>query len=119
MPKGVENDPDTLKKPCLIIDGGYPKNMGMKIQSPGVHVLSGGIVEHSLDIDSRIMRAIGMVNPARHVFACFAESMLLEFEKWYTNFSWNRNQITIAKMLQIGEASVKHGFKPLLLDPVG
>jgi len=119
MPKGVEIDPTMLKKPCLIIDGGYPKNMGTKIQAPGVHVLSGGIVEHTLDIDSRIMRAIGMVNPKRHIFACFGESMLLEFEKWYTNFSWNRNQITIEKMLQIGEASIKHGFKPLLLDPVG
>lgn len=27
MPKGVEIDPATLKQPCLLIDGGYPKNI--------------------------------------------------------------------------------------------
>ena len=115
MPKGVEIDPSVLKQPCLLIDGGYPKNLGTKIQHPGVHVLNGGIVEHSLDIDWRIMQIVSMDVPARQLFACFAESMLLEFEKWHTNFSWGRNQITVDKMEQIGQASVKHGFRPLLL----
>ena len=114
MPKGVEIDPDALKKPCLLIDGGYPKNMGTKIQAPGVHVLNGGIVEHSLDIDWKIMQIVNMDVPARQLFACFAESMLLEFEKWYTNFSWGRNHITVEKMDQIGQVSLKHGFRPLL-----
>ncbi|XWK90751.1 MAG: long-chain acyl-[acyl-carrier-protein] reductase [Phormidium sp.] len=114
MPKGVEIDPTTLKQPCLLIDGGYPKNLGTKVQHPGVYVLNGGIVEHSLDIDWKIMSIVNMDVPARQLFACFAESMLLEFEKWYTNFSWGRNQITVAKMEQIGEVSVKHGFRPLL-----
>lgn len=114
MPKGVEIDPTTLKKPCLLIDGGYPKNLATKIQHPGVQVLNGGIVEHSLDIDWRIMNIVNMDVPARQLFACFAESMLLEFEKWYTNFSWGRNRITVEKMDQIGQVSVKHGFSPLL-----
>lgn len=114
MPKGVEIDSTVLKQPCLLIDGGYPKNLGTKIQHPGVYVLNGGIVEHSLDIDWKIMKIVNMDVPARQLFACFAESMLLEFEKWYTNFSWGRNQITVAKMEQIGEVSVKHGFQPLL-----
>jgi fatty aldehyde-generating acyl-ACP reductase len=114
MPKGVEIDPTVLKHPCLLIDGGYPKNLGTKVQHPGVYVLNGGIVEHSLDIDWKIMSIVNMDVPARQLFACFAESMLLEFEKWYTNFSWGRNQITVAKMEQIGEVSVKHGFRPLL-----
>jgi len=114
MPKGVEIDPKILKQPCLLIDGGYPKNLGTKIQHPGVYVLNGGIVEHSLDIDWKIMSIVNMDVPARQLFACFAESMLLEFEKLYTNFSWGRNQITVAKMEQIGEVSVKHGFRPLL-----
>ncbi len=115
MPKGVTIDPTILKQPCLLIDGGYPKNLGMKIQGEGVHVLNGGIVEHSLDIDWKIMNIVQMDVPARQLFACFAESMLLEFEKWHTNFSWGRNMITIEKMEQIGAASVKHGFQPLLL----
>ncbi|KGF72184.1 acyl-ACP reductase [Neosynechococcus sphagnicola sy1] len=114
MPKGVEIDPTTLKQPCLLIDGGYPKNLGMRIQHPGVQVLNGGIVEHSLDIDWRIMSIVNMDVPARQLFACFAESMLLEFEAWHTNFSWGRNQISVEKMDLIGQLSVKHGFRPLL-----
>ncbi len=114
MPKGVEIDPATLKQPCLLIDGGYPKNLATKVQRPGVHILNGGIVEHSLDIDWKIMKIVNMDVPGRQLFACFAESMILEFEKWYTNFSWGRNRITVEKMDQIGQASVKHGFRPLL-----
>ncbi|MBW4668191.1 MAG: long-chain acyl-[acyl-carrier-protein] reductase [Cyanomargarita calcarea GSE-NOS-MK-12-04C] len=115
MPKGVEIDSTVLKQPCLLIDGGYPKNLGSKIQHPGVYVLNGGIVEHSLDIDWKIMKIVNMDVPARQLFACFAESMLLEFEKLHTNFSWGRNQITVDKMEQIGKVSVKHGFRPLLV----
>ncbi|WP_448598615.1 long-chain acyl-[acyl-carrier-protein] reductase [Thermoleptolyngbya sp.] len=115
MPKGVEIDPTTLKQPCLLVDGGYPKNLGTKIQHPGVYVLNGGIVEHSLDIDWKIMNIVNMDVPARQLFACFAESMLLEFEKLYTNFSWGRNQITLEKMDLIGQVSLKHGFRPLLM----
>ncbi len=114
MPQGVEISAETLKKPCLIIDGGYPKNLGTKIQHPDIHVLNGGIVEHSLDIDWKIMEIVSMDVPSRQMFACFAESMLLEFEKWHTNFSWGRNQINASKMAKIGQVSVKHGFQPLL-----
>lgn len=114
MPKGVEIDPNILKRPCLLIDGGYPKNLGSKLQDSGITVLNGGIVEHALDIDWRIMDIVKMDIPARQLFACFAESMLLEFEKVYTNFSWGRNQITLEKMDLIGQFSRKHGFKPLL-----
>jgi fatty aldehyde-generating acyl-ACP reductase len=114
MPKGVEIEAATLKKPCLIIDGGYPKNLDSKIQSQDVHILKGGIVEHCLDIDWQIMEIVNMDIPSRQMFACFAEAILLEFEGWHTNFSWGRNQITVAKMEQIGQASVKHGFQPLL-----
>ncbi len=114
MPKGVEIDPTTLKNPCLLIDGGYPKNLGTKIQHPKVCVLNGGIVEHELDIDWKIMQIVNMDVPERQLFACFAEAMLLEFEQWHDSFSWGRNQITVTKMEQIGEVSLKHGFRPLL-----
>lgn len=114
MPKGVEIKPETLQKPCLIIDGGYPKNLGTKVKHPEITVLKGGIVEHSLDIDWKIMQIVNMDTPARQMFACFAEAMLLEFEKHHTNFSWGRNQITVEKMEKIGSFSQKHGFKPLI-----
>ena len=114
MPRGVNINNDLLKKPCLLIDGGYPKNLGTKFDHPEIHVLNGGIVEHSLDIDWKIMEIVNMDIPGRQMFACFAEAMLLEFEQWHTNFSWGRNQITVEKMEKIGEASIKHGFQPLL-----
>ncbi len=114
MPKGVTIEADSLKKPCLIIDGGYPKNLDSKIKSDTVKILKGGIVEHSLDIDWQIMQIVNMDIPSRQMFACFAEAILLEFEGLHTNFSWGRNQITVAKMEQIGQASVKHGFAPLM-----
>ncbi|MGK7933070.1 MAG: long-chain acyl-[acyl-carrier-protein] reductase [Microcystaceae cyanobacterium] len=113
MPKGVEIKAETLKKPCLIIDGGYPKNLGTKVQHPDITVLNGGIVEHSLDIDWKIMQIVSMDVPSRQMFACFAEAMLLEFEQYHTSFSWGRNQITVDKMEKIGEFSVRHGFKPI------
>ncbi|MEW6492194.1 MAG: long-chain acyl-[acyl-carrier-protein] reductase, partial [Cyanobacteriota bacterium] len=77
MPKGVEIDGTVLKKPCLLIDGGYPKNLATQVQYPGVYVLNGGIVEHSLDIEWKIMNIVNMEVPGRQLFACFAESMLL------------------------------------------
>ncbi|MGP0128793.1 MAG: long-chain acyl-[acyl-carrier-protein] reductase [cyanobacterium endosymbiont of Rhopalodia musculus] len=114
MPKGMEIDPEILKKPAIVIDGGYPKNLGTKIKHPDVHIFKGGIVEHSLDINWKIMEIVNMDIPSRQMFACFAEGIILEFEGWHTNFSWGRNQITVSKMEQIGEASLKHGFRPLL-----
>jgi fatty aldehyde-generating acyl-ACP reductase len=42
--------------------------------------------------------------------------MLLEFEGIHTNFSWGRNNITLANMDRIGEASLRHGFRALELD---
>lgn len=114
MPKGLEISPAVFKKPSLLIDGGYPKNLGSLLKSPDIYVVKGGIVEHSLDIDWTIMELVGMDLPERQVFACFAEAMLLEFENHHTNFSWGRNQITLEKMELIGQFSQKHGFKPLL-----
>jgi fatty aldehyde-generating acyl-ACP reductase len=114
MAKGMAIDPATLKRPCVLIDGGYPKNMSTLVQEDGIHVIDGGIVEHSLDIDWKIMKIVNMTAPARQLFACFAEAMLLEFEGWHTSFSWGRNQISMENMDKIGEVSIKHGFRPLI-----
>lgn len=113
-PKGVEIDGATLKKPCLIVDGGYPKNLDTQIQHPEVAVLKGGVVEHSLDIDWKIMEIVSMDAPSRQMFACFAEAILLEFEQVHGSFSWGRNQISVEKMETIGEFSQRHGFQPLV-----
>ena len=116
MPKTIEIDIDNLKKPCLMIDGGYPKNLDEKFQGENIYVLKGGIVEFFNDIGWNMMELAEMQNPQREMFACFAEAMILEFEKCHTNFSWGRNNISLEKMEFIGAASLKHGFSAIGLD---
>ncbi|KGG12857.1 long-chain acyl-[acyl-carrier-protein] reductase [Prochlorococcus sp. MIT 0601] len=116
LPKTLEIDRSTLKNPCLMIDGGYPKNLDSKFNGSGIHVLKGGIVEFFTDIGWNMMELAAMDKPQRQMFACFAEAMLLEFEECHTNFSWGRNNITLQKMDFIGEASVRHGFSVLGLN---
>lgn len=114
MSQGMAIDTEKLHTPCVLIDGGYPKNLRTHVQKPGLVVVEGGMVEHSLDIEWNIMEFLNVSNPARQLFACFAESMLLEFEGLHTNFSWGRNLITPEKIDTIGEYSRKHGFQPLM-----
>ncbi len=115
MPRTLEIDSTKLRNPCLMIDGGYPKNLDGKVSGEGVHVLKGGIVEFFNDIGWSMMELAEMEKPQRQMFACFAEAMLLEFENCHTNFSWGRNNITLEKMDFIGDASVKNGFSTLNL----
>ena len=78
--------------------------------------MKGGIVKFFNDIGWNMMELAEMQNPQREMFACFAEAMILEFEKCHTNFSWGRNNISLEKMEFIGEASLKHGFSAIGLD---
>ncbi|MCP9791893.1 long-chain acyl-[acyl-carrier-protein] reductase [Vulcanococcus limneticus Candia 3F8] len=117
LPQGLAIDPASLKKPCLMIDGGYPKNLDSKFAGEGVYVVKGGIVEFWQDLGWQMMEVAEMENPRRQLFACFAEAMLLEFEGIHTNFSWGRNNITLEAMELIGGASLRHGFQALGLDP--
>ncbi|MEY3463901.1 MAG: hypothetical protein RLZZ468_1679 [Cyanobacteriota bacterium] len=119
LPQSLEIDTASLKTPCLMIDGGYPKNLDSKASAPGVYVLKGGIVEFWQDIGWQMMELAEMEKPQRQMFACFAEAMLLDFEDLHTNFSWGRNNITLEAMDRIGEASLRHGFQALALDLSG
>jgi fatty aldehyde-generating acyl-ACP reductase len=117
LPQTLNIAVENFRKPCLMIDGGYPKNLDSRIDSDQVTVLKGGIVEFARDIGWQMMEMAEMSNPRRQLFACFAEAMLLEFEGWHTNFSWGRNNITLEAMEQIGAASIRHGFSALGLGP--
>ena len=70
MPKTIEIDTNNLKKPCLMIDGGYPKNLNEKFQGENIYVLKGGIVEFFNDIGWNMMELAEMQNPQREMFAC-------------------------------------------------
>ena len=116
MPKTMEINVHNIKTPCLMIDGGYPKNLDEKFQGNDIHILKGGIVKFFKDIGWNMMELAEMDNPQREMFACFAEAMILEFENCHTNFSWGRNNITLEKMEFIGAASEKHGFSTIGID---
>jgi len=116
LPESLQIDLDALPKPCLMIDGGYPKNLDSKAACEGVHVLKGGIVEFWQDIGWQMMEVAEMAKPQRQMFACFAEAMLLDFEGRHTNFSWGRNNISLEAMDWIGEVSLRHGFRALALE---
>ena len=116
LPQTLSIDAASLKSPCLMIDGGYPKNLDTKASGNGIHVLKGGIVEFFSDITWQMMEMAEMDNPKRQMFACFAEAILLEFEGIHTNFSWGRNNIGLDKMDLIGAASLRHGFQALGLS---
>ncbi|MFM7453961.1 MAG: long-chain acyl-[acyl-carrier-protein] reductase [Cyanobium sp.] len=114
LPESLTINTDGLRKPCLMIDGGYPKNLDSKAAAEGVHVLKGGIVEFHTAIDWQVVAiAADMARPDRQMFACFAEAMLLDFEDRHTNFSWGRNNIQLEAMEWIGAASLRHGFRAL------
>ena len=117
LPQGLTIDVVNLKRPCLMIDGGYPKNLDARATGDGIHVLKGGIVEFHTDIDwQTVAQAAEMARPLRQMFACFAEAMLLDFENEHTNFSWGRNNIQLDRMDWIGAASRRHGFHALGLE---
>jgi fatty aldehyde-generating acyl-ACP reductase len=116
LPQSLQIETGSLRQPCLMIDGGYPKNLDSKAAAPGVHVLKGGIVEFWQDIGWQMMEVAEMARPQRQMFACFAEAMLLDFEEIHTNFSWGRNNISLEAMDLIGAASLRHGFRALELD---
>ena len=113
LPQTLSLAETDFRRPCLMVDGGYPKNLDTKVAGEGIHVLKGGIVEFWQDISWQMMNGADMYNPKRQMFACFAEAMLLDFEGLYSNFSWGRNNITIENMELIGAASRRHGFTPL------
>jgi fatty aldehyde-generating acyl-ACP reductase len=116
LPQTLSIDAERLQRPCLMIDGGYPKNLDAKASGPGIHVLKGGIVEFWEDIGWQMMEIADMARPQRQMFACFAEAMLLDFEGLHTNFSWGRNNIDLERMDRIGAASLRHGFRALALE---
>lgn len=118
LPSTLSIDVGSLRRPCLMIDGGYPKNLDSKAAGDGIHVLKGGIVEFGADIGWQMMEMVEMDRPQRQMFACFAEAMLLDFEGLHTNFSWGRNNIDSGRMDLIGSASVRHGFRALELEAV-
>ena len=115
MPRTLQIDQDSLRSPCLMIDGGYPKNLDAKVAGGGIHVLKGGIVEFCRDI--------GWTDEIAEMETAAADVRLLRggnaarVRALPHQLQLGRNNITLEKMDFIGAASVRHGFSTLNLSP--
>jgi len=79
-------DRETLKNPCLMIDGGYPKNLTAKWPAPAYSRLKGESVEILQQTLIGDMAVADMENPQRPMFACFAEADLAGIRRLHTKF---------------------------------
>jgi fatty aldehyde-generating acyl-ACP reductase len=69
LPQTLSLEDTPFRRPCLMVDGGYPKNLDTKVADEGITVLKGGIVEFWQDISWQMMSGADMFNPKRQMFA--------------------------------------------------
>ena len=99
---------DWFKPGAIICDVGYPKNVSyMPTTRQDIFIFSGGLSKTPtpfiLPID------LGLPDPGV-LYGCFAEAIILSFEKRYENYSFGRGNITTDKMNEIRILGQKHGF---------
>ncbi|MCM8795626.1 MAG: NAD(P)-binding domain-containing protein [Candidatus Omnitrophica bacterium] len=99
---------DWFKPGAIICDVGYPKNISHTPTSrKDILIFSGGLAKSPtpflLPIDT------GLPDP-NVVYGCFAEAIILALERRYENFSFGRGNITPAKIEEIRQLGLKHGF---------
>jgi len=98
----------SFKPGAVICDVGYPKNISYTdCDRKDIFIFSGGICSIPTEFKSGF--DIGM--PASNVlYGCFAESILLDLEERYENYSWGRGNITPERVATIRAIGEKHGF---------
>ncbi|MFH1413559.1 MAG: SRPBCC family protein [Candidatus Omnitrophota bacterium] len=99
---------DWFKPGAIICDVGYPKNISYsETNREDILVFSGGLTKSPTPI--RFPIDIGLP-AADTIYGCFAESIILSLEKRYEKFSFGRGNITAAKIEEIRNLGIKHGF---------
>lgn len=104
---------DNCKKNVLICDAGYPKNLETKIENrTDLNIFHGGMGQVSMgfsfnpDYSNTIYRY-----PAPYVIhGCLLEAMVLAFENIKENYSVGKGNITVVKMEEIYNFSLKNGI---------
>lgn len=102
------------KKPVIICDAGYPKNLDSKIEKDkGVIVFHGGMgtVNHGYDFYPDY-RKYFYDYPSPHIaHGCILEAVVLAFEEKFENFSTGKGNIRPESIDEILGLSLKHGVE--------
>jgi len=100
-----------LKNGCVVYDITQPKNINKKTikERPDVTFFEGGLVEIP-ELEEKL--PLGL--PAKTVFACLAETILLSLEDYPNDFSLGK--VEIKKIDFIEKLRKKYNFKPILLN---
>jgi fatty aldehyde-generating acyl-ACP reductase len=102
------------KKPVIICDAGYPKNLEQKIdKKDGISLFHGGMghigygYEFYPDYTKHFYKY-----PSQHIgHGCILEAIVLSFENKFENYSNGKGKITNQKIDEIYAMSLKHGLE--------
>lgn len=107
-------DPSDLKENAVLCDVAYPANINFQLASKrrDVTVYEGGLAECKVfnDCKADIIHKISLFNPGNAVHGCFAETMLLTFEKRFENYSIGKGKISNEGIDEMRDIATKHGF---------
>ncbi len=102
------------KKPVIICDAGYPKNLEQKIdKKDGISLFHGGMghLGYGYDFYPDYTKHFYKY-PSPHIgHGCILEAIVLAFENKFENYSSGKGNITNDKIDEIYALSLKHGIE--------
>jgi len=105
---------ENYKKPVIICDAGYPKNLELKIdENDGISLFHGGMghIGYGYDFDPDYTEHFYRY-PSPHIgHGCVLEAIVLAFENRFENYSNGKGNISNRKIDDIYAMSVKHGLE--------
>lgn len=102
--------PEDFKPGAIVSDVGYPKNIRQAASDrEDILVYLGGLahLEHGIDFGYDIDLPRNDL-----LYGCFAEAMILDFERNYCSYSMGRGNITEEGMRYMLDKGEKHGYRP-------
>ena len=105
---------ENYKKPVIICDAGYPKNLELKIdEKDGISLFHGGMGQicYGYDFNPDYTKHFYRY-PSPHIgHGCILEAIVLAFENKFENYSSGKGNISKRKIDEIYAMSVKHGLE--------
>ncbi len=105
---------ENYKKPVIICDAGYPKNLELKIdEKEGISLFHGGMghIGYGYDFYPDYKEHFYRY-PSPHIgHGCILEAIVLAFENKFENYSSGKGNISNQKIDEIYAMSVKHGLE--------
>ncbi|MCO4820871.1 MAG: hypothetical protein KC469_02305 [Flavobacteriaceae bacterium] len=102
------------KKPVIICDAGYPKNLELKIaKTEGISLFHGGMghIGYGYDFNPDYTKHFYRY-PLPHIgHGCVLEAVVLAFENKFENYSNGKGNISNLKIDDIYAMSIKHGLE--------